>query len=79
MLVHWLIESYVPLGTRFLQFTVYLVAAVLWGILASRLVEVPVLTLRDRHFPEATRSLVGQQRETRRFPDASATAAGGGT
>jgi peptidoglycan/LPS O-acetylase OafA/YrhL len=54
--VHRAVLSWVPERYGFLQFAVYVAGCIIAGIAASRLIEVPVLAYRDRHFPPEWRS-----------------------
>jgi peptidoglycan/LPS O-acetylase OafA/YrhL len=56
-LVNWF-----PSLPDFLNLAIYLVVAVLWGIGASRLIEIPVLAYRDRYFPGAGQPASGPRR-----------------
>jgi peptidoglycan/LPS O-acetylase OafA/YrhL len=47
LVLHW-----AHLSSGFLQFAAYFVAAILGGIGASKLIEIPVLAYRDRYFPD---------------------------
>jgi peptidoglycan/LPS O-acetylase OafA/YrhL len=48
--------SWIPEHYGFLQFAVYVVGCIIAGVAASRLIEIPVLAYRDRHFPQYWRS-----------------------
>jgi peptidoglycan/LPS O-acetylase OafA/YrhL len=54
--VHRAALSWIPGHYRFLQFAVYVAGCIIAGIAASKLIEVPVLAYRDRHFPRDRRS-----------------------
>jgi peptidoglycan/LPS O-acetylase OafA/YrhL len=49
--VHRAVLSWMPGRSGFVQFATYVAGSIIVGIAASRLIEIPVLAYRDRHFP----------------------------
>lgn len=56
MPVRWMLIHWEPLRFSFLSFATFVVAATGFGIVASKLIEIPVLAYRDRYFPESAGS-----------------------
>lgn len=52
MFVRWALLRWVHMPAGFLFFAINVAAAFLWGMAASKLIEIPVLAYRDRYFPD---------------------------
>lgn len=52
MFVRWALLRWVHMPAGFVFFAINVAAAILWGMAASKLIEIPVLAYRDRYFPD---------------------------